>query len=54
MKVVKALHEHAEELKASSPVWQSWDPQDMAKDQGAIPYHPGAIAYYKKVGIWKR
>jgi TRAP-type uncharacterized transport system substrate-binding protein len=54
MKVTKALHEHAKELQESSPVWRRWDPSQMAKDQGAIPYHPAAIAYYKKVGLWKR
>jgi uncharacterized protein len=54
MKVVTALHENAKELQASSPVWGRWNPEQMAKDQGAIPYHPAAIAYYKKVGLWKR
>jgi TRAP transporter TAXI family solute receptor len=53
-KVVKALHENVNELKASSPVWGRWDATQIAKDQGDIPYHPGAIAYYKKVGVWKR
>jgi hypothetical protein len=51
MKVVQALHEHAEDLKASSPVWKTWDAKDMAKPQGDMPYHPGAIAYYKKIGM---
>jgi uncharacterized protein len=52
MKVVKALHEHIAELKASSPVWGRWDPKQIAKNQDPVPYHPGAIAYYKKVGLW--
>jgi uncharacterized protein len=52
-KVVKALHENAKELQTSSPVWHSWDIKQMAKPQGDVPYHPGAIAYYKKVGLWK-
>lgn len=51
MKVVKALHEHAAELQSSSPVWGRWDPKNMAKSQGDIPYHPGAVAYYKKLGM---
>jgi TRAP transporter TAXI family solute receptor len=53
-KVVKALHDNSKELIASSPVWGRWDPNQMAKDQGAVPYHPAAMAYYKKVGLWKR
>jgi TRAP transporter TAXI family solute receptor len=52
MKVVKALHDNAAELKASSPVWALWNEGQMAKKQGDMPYHPGAIAYYKKIGIW--
>jgi TRAP transporter TAXI family solute receptor len=53
MKVTKALHEHVKELMESSPVWGRWNPKDMAKNQDPIPYHPAAIAYYKKVGLWK-
>jgi uncharacterized protein len=53
MKVVQALHDNAQELKTSSPIWARWDINQMAKNQGAIPYHPGAIAYYKKIGLWK-
>ena len=53
MKVTQALHENAKELQSSSPVWHRWDPAQMAKPQGDVPYHPGAIAYYKKVGLWK-
>jgi len=53
-KVVKALHEHAKELRNSSPVWKRWNPATMAKAQDPVPYHPAAEAYYKKVGFWKR
>ncbi len=52
-KVAKALHEHIDELKASSPVWGRWNPKQIAKSQDPVPYHPGAIAYYKSVGLWK-
>ena len=54
MKVVEALHENAKDLQSSSPVWGRWNPGQMAKPQGDVPYHPGAIAYYKKAGLWKR
>jgi hypothetical protein len=53
MKVTKALHENVKELMASSPVWGRWNPKDVAKKQDPVPYHPGAIAYYKKAGLWK-
>jgi TRAP transporter TAXI family solute receptor len=54
MKVTKAIHENTRELMESSPVWGRWDAKQIAKKQDPIPYHPGAIAYYKKVGIWKQ
>ena len=52
-KVVKAMYEHEKELRQTSPLWNSHSSKDMAKDQG-LPYHPGAIKFYKEVGIWKR
>lgn len=54
-KVVKALYEHAGELKASSAIWRTFDAKNMAKDQGpGMEYHPAAIAYYKSIHIWNR
>lgn len=54
-KVTKALYDHADELKESSAIWRRFSRKDMATDQGPeLLYHPGAIAFYKKVGLWKR
>ena len=52
-KVTKAMYEHEKELHAISPLWRSHSSKNMAKDQG-FPYHPGAIKFYKEVGIWKQ
>lgn len=52
-KVVRAMYENEKELQAASPLWRSHKSANMAKDQG-FPYHPGAVDFYKKVGIWKR
>ena len=52
-KVVKAMYENEKELHAASPTWRSHKSKKMAKDQGFV-YHPGAVGFYKKVGIWKR
>ena len=54
-KVTKALYEHAGELKESSAIWRRFSAKDMATNQGPeLLYHPGAIAYYKQIGLWKR
>jgi hypothetical protein len=52
--VAKALYEHQKELHAFSPLWRSHKSARMATQFGAkMPYHPGAIAFYRKVGLWK-
>lgn len=52
-KVVRAMHDHADELKAAAPLWRGFKAEGMAKDVG-IAYHPGAIRYYREKGMWKR
>ncbi|MEM9199643.1 MAG: TAXI family TRAP transporter solute-binding subunit [Pseudomonadota bacterium] len=47
--VAKALFEGAEALKASSPLWRSYDPMTLGKDI-VLEYHPAALAYYEEVG----
>ncbi|RII37873.1 TAXI family TRAP transporter solute-binding subunit [Pseudooceanicola sediminis] len=50
-KVAKALYEGEAELKANGPLWATYDPTSLASAQ-KLEYHPGAVAYYKSVGIW--
>jgi len=51
--VAKALHENEKELHGFSPLWRSHRSKRMAKSFGReMPYHPGAVGYYKQIGIW--
>ncbi len=52
--LTKAAHKNLEKLADGNPYWKypiefpevlTWD--------GGIPYHPGAIKYWKEVGLWK-
>ncbi len=52
-KVLKAIYDSEKDIKASSPLWTNYSSKGMAKDVG-LPYHPGAEAFYKSVGVWKR
>ncbi|MCC2095731.1 MAG: TAXI family TRAP transporter solute-binding subunit [Hyphomicrobiales bacterium] len=53
-KVAKIMHTRGKELKAGGPLWRSYETgARMTKDFG-YAYHPGAIKYYKEVGLWKR
>jgi TRAP transporter TAXI family solute receptor len=51
-KLAKTLHENKAELAAAVPAFKGFDPQQMSPDLG-VPYHPGAIRFYKEVGIWR-
>lgn len=50
-RVTKAMYENEKELKELGPLWRSHFSKNMAKDQG-MPYHPGAIKFFKEAGIW--
>lgn len=48
-KVVKALDENSDALKAGGALWANYDPADISMDFG-MDYHPAAAAYFKKAG----
>ena len=50
-KVAKALYEGGASLKGTGPIWKEYDPKKIAKS-GELEFHPGAIEFYKSVGIW--
>ncbi len=52
-KVVKALAESEKDLHAVSPIWASFRPGLMPKNQN-LAYHAGAMKYYMEAGSWKR
>jgi TRAP transporter TAXI family solute receptor len=49
--VVKTLLENCKELFPIHKDFYGWAPERAVKDLG-IPYHPGAIRYYKEKGLW--
>jgi TRAP transporter TAXI family solute receptor len=48
----KAIHDRPTDLKATSPLWEEYDPKQLAKDV-KLTYHPGALRFYREAGIWK-
>jgi len=51
-KVVKALYENREALVETHGSFRGFNPEDMANQvEGAI-FHPGAIRFFREVGIW--
>jgi len=51
--VAKALHDGKEDLVATFPPFGLFQPQNMAKPLEGVPLHPGAMKYYREIGISK-
>ena len=52
-KALKAIYENKADLTATFPPFGIFDPKNMAKPLAGIPFHPGAIKFYKEVGLWQ-
>lgn len=50
-KVLAALHDHAEALKSTTPLFREFEASLMGKDLG-LPYHQAAERFYRSKGIW--
>ncbi len=50
-KVAKALYEGKASLQESGPIFSEFDPAKLAHVT-TLEYHPGAVEFYKSVGIW--
>lgn len=51
--MTKVLHEGKEAMAETFPPFRLFDPQEMAGEIDPGEYHPGAIRYYKEVGLWQ-
>lgn len=51
--VAKTLHTGKADLAAAHPSFNAMNPDNLAVLQPDVQYHPGAVRYYKEVGIWK-
>ena len=52
MLIVKALWEHYKDLGSIHVLLKDWIPDRFVSNKALIPYHPGAIKFYKEKGVW--
>ena len=52
-KAVKALYNNKPEMVKGHPSFNAFTQGGMAVPQKGMQYHPGAIKFFKEVGIWK-
>jgi TRAP transporter TAXI family solute receptor len=51
---VKALWEYNQELGAAYPSLKAWRRERAVSKDAFIPYHPGAIKFFKEKGVWTK
>ena len=50
--IAKTLYEHVDEVKKGHGMLKRFGKDKMVKTNVTIPYHDGAIKFYKEVGLW--
>jgi len=50
--VTKTLWKHYKELHPYHVWLKQWRPKQMFDPNPIIPYHPGAVKFFKEAGVW--
>jgi len=48
----KVMHDNAKAMGEAFGPLRLFDPQEMNKPFDVLAFHPGAVKYYKEIGIW--
>lgn len=52
--IVKTLWEHDTEMGGIHPALKDWTKDKYVTPRASIPYHPGAVKWYKEIGVWSQ
>lgn len=50
--VLGVMWQHNGELRETHPIFRGWTTSAMMTEAPIVPYHSGAIAFYRSVGAW--
>ena len=50
--IVKIMHLHFDEYKNNAPGAGGWTMDRQKLEQAFLPYHEGAIRYFREIGVW--
>ncbi|MCP4715392.1 MAG: hypothetical protein GY868_09760, partial [Deltaproteobacteria bacterium] len=50
--VVKAIHQGYDIFKGMHRAMPAWNIKQAVKDPSPVPYHEGAIRYFREAGVW--
>lgn len=50
--MVKVMMEHFDQYKGNAPGANGWAIERQKFEQAFVPYHAGAIRYFKEIGVW--
>lgn len=50
--VIKAVAEGYEIFKSAHPWLSQWKLENMVRNIGGMPFHPGSVKFFKEAGIW--
>jgi TRAP transporter TAXI family solute receptor len=50
--MVKVMMEHFDQYKGNAPGANGWALERQKFEQSFVPYHPGAIRYFREIGVW--
>ena len=49
--LTRTIYENREQVVAKHPAGRAINPENVVRDTG-LEFHPGAIRFYKEIGIW--